>query len=55
VHAALGLLALTCASYNLAAYQQRPAEHLARNVVIYGALVALEAVQTLHHWARAEA
>lgn len=49
VHATLGLLALACVAYNGAAWVLRREKHLARNVVIYGALAVLEFTQTQKH------
>lgn len=49
VHGALGLLALTCLVYNAAAWCVRREAHLSRNVVLYGALVAVELAQLSHH------
>ena len=54
VHLALFGLAVTAGLYNAMAWQQRRKAHLARNVAIYGALAAYEAVQTVHHRTEAE-
>jgi len=49
VHGAvLGLSAL-CAAYNLAAWLTRHQMHLAINTLLYGTLVAWEAVHVRHH------
>jgi hypothetical protein len=49
VHGAvLGLSAL-CAAYNFAAWLTRHQMHLAINTLLYGALVAWEAVHVRHH------
>lgn len=49
VHLALFGLAVACLGYNAMAWSQRRQSHLGRNIVIYTALAAYEAVQTLHH------
>lgn len=49
VHASLGALAGLCCLYNLAAFAIRRESHLAVNVALYGALVALEARKVSHH------
>ena len=49
VHAALGLLALVCVSYNLLAWTCRRETHLAVNVGIYSAIVWLEHRAVQHH------
>lgn len=49
VHGALGLIAGACLVYNVSAWLYRRKLHLARNVVIYGAIVGLELVQVRHH------
>lgn len=48
-HATLGALALGALAYNLAALWIRPAKHLGVNVVVYGAIVGLEARKVIHH------
>jgi hypothetical protein len=50
-HVGLGLFAAVCCGYNIAAFILRKEKHLARNAVVYGALVALEAMQVRHHCA----
>jgi hypothetical protein len=49
VHAVAGLLALVMATYNAAAWCYRRQSHLGLNVIIYGAVVAWEIKQTVHH------
>jgi hypothetical protein len=48
-HAALGLLAGVCLVYNVTAWWVRRERHLARNVAIYSAMVALEIQQCQRH------
>jgi hypothetical protein len=52
VHVGLGAFAAVCFAYNVSAFILRKEKHLARNAVVYGALVALEAVQVRRHCAR---
>lgn len=49
VHAAAGILAATCAVYNIAAWSFRRQSHLSFNSVLYTLLSAWELKQTLHH------
>lgn len=49
VHGALGALALLCLGYNTAAFAVRRERHLARNIVLYGLLVAVEVAHVQHH------
>lgn len=48
-HGALGVFAAGALVYNLAAFSVRKERHLALNVLLYGALVALESRKTAHH------
>lgn len=48
-HGALGLLALVALGYNAIAFTLRREKHLAVNVVLYGALVGIEARKISHH------
>ena len=52
-HGGLLVLALGAAVYNVAAFTVRPKPHLARNVLLYGAIVAVEVLQIRHHTGRA--
>ena len=52
VHATAGLLALVMATYNATAWCYRRQPHLGANAIIYGAVVAFEVKQTLHHLRR---
>ena len=49
IHAVTGLLALTMATYNAAAWCYRRDPHLGANAIIYGAVAVFEVKQTLHH------
>lgn len=51
VHGALGALAAVCLAYNVAAWflRDRPGRHLARNVVVYAGIAALELGQVRRH------
>jgi hypothetical protein len=49
VHGSLMALTAVCCLYNLAAFALRRKGHLAVNVALYGALVALEARKVRHH------
>jgi hypothetical protein len=49
VHGAVGALALICFGYNAAAFVARRERHLARNVVFYGLVVAVEIAHVVHH------
>lgn len=48
-HAVLGTLAAVCVAYNAIAFCLRAERHLAVNVVLYGALTALEYEMVKHH------
>ena len=52
VHAAAALLVLAMATYNATAWYYRRQSHLAVNAILYGAVVAFEVKQTLHHLRR---
>lgn len=52
VHAAAGVLALAMAAYNATAWCYRHQSHLGANAIIYGAVVAWELKQTMHHLKR---
>lgn len=49
VHGSLGALAGVCLAYNAVAFLLRRERHLAVNVVLYGALVAIESRKVRHH------
>lgn len=49
VHAALGTLAAICLAYNMAAFILRRERHLARNVLLYTGICALELAQVRRH------
>ena len=51
-HGGLLVLALGAAAYNVAAFTVRPKPHLARNILLYGAIVAVEVLQIRHHTGR---
>ncbi len=49
VHGALAGLAAVCCLYNAAAFALRRERHLAANMALYGALVAVELCQIARH------
>lgn len=49
VHVALGVLAVTCAIYNAAAWGVRRERHLAWNTVLYSAVVGYELMNVARH------
>lgn len=48
-HIALGTLAAVCFAYNGLAWLLRGESHLARNIVVYGVLLAYEAETVRRH------
>ena len=54
-HAVLGLLALGACGYNAIAFARRKEAHLAVNMILYGAIVALEVTHVNHHRQHAKA
>lgn len=49
MHGMMMTLAALFTAYNIVAYHRRGEYHLARNVIIYGALTALETLQVSSH------
>lgn len=49
IHGAALVLSLCICSYNVAAYRQRPAPHLAFNALVFGGVTLLEFVNILRH------
>lgn len=49
VHAAIGVLSLLCAGYNVIAWTQRRERHLAVNTLAYACLTVWEGVKVRHH------
>lgn len=49
VHGSLGALAVVCLAYNALAWAKRRDRHLAVNVALYAALVAVEVRKVQHH------
>jgi hypothetical protein len=49
IHAAMLGLSVLCLGYNVMAFARRRETHLARNIALYGALTAVEAIHVRHH------
>lgn len=49
IHGAVGVLAATCALYNVAACMRRPAVHLFANSLFYAFVTVVEVAHVAHH------
>lgn len=49
-HLGLGLGMAGALLYNILAYRKRKGQHLAMNIIVYAAGVAIEGLQVKRHW-----